>query len=365
MTSDAIVPTASLISTAHVLGIFTVRVGFGNPQTNDETRAPNSSIMSTASAAASIPGEARAAWPERHLRVIYWPDPFDEIEIQRSNRLEQGRFSTPDSPKGCAFPCSEAEFPLNEPQNESDSASERRYISCMTSHTPPSLGILNLERGLQPGAPLPAPRPSSLMNPATHDFPVIVETVEGAWAENVIRGDPALEPACIAAAQRLVERGAIAISANCGFFIRHQAAVAASVGVPVVMSALLLLPGLLRQLPKAAKLAVLTADSTHLGEDLLGIDDPAERMRLVIGGTEGGELWRNELKRPPPITEITSVEKDVTACIVRLRAAHPEIAAILFECTGFPMVASAMRRVTKLPIYDITTLCRLTIASVG
>jgi len=233
----------------------------------------------------------------------------------------------------------------------------------MTSQTP-SLGILNLERGLLPGSTVPTPRPGSLMNAATHNFPVIAETVEGAWAEIVIRGDPALESACIVAARRLVKRGAVAITSNCGFFIRHQEAVAASVNVPVVTSSLLLLPALLRQLPKAAKVAVLTADSTHFGQELLGIDDPAERARVVIGGTEGGELWKNELQRPPPPTDVADIEKDVAACVTRLRAAHPEIAAILFECTGFPLVAPAIRRSTKLPIWDITSLCRLTIASI-
>lgn len=238
--------------------------------------------------------------------------------------------------------------------------------------TPRSLGILDLERKLPPGAQLSEPKPGSLLNPATDDFSVITETAEGAWADLVIRGDPALEPACIAAARRLVERGAVAISSNCGFFIRHQAAVAASVNVPVVMSSLLLTPMLLRQLPPFAKLAIVTADSRHCGDDLLGLDDPAERSRVVIGGIEGGEWFQNvmkhwsqgEMKLAPPIND-ADLETDVAACVARLRAAHPEIAAFLFECTGFPLITPAIRRITGLPIYDITTLCRMTLASVA
>jgi hypothetical protein len=234
----------------------------------------------------------------------------------------------------------------------------------VTSQTQGSLGVLLLERGLPPGAHRPPQLPGSMMNSATFDFPVISETVPGAWVENVVRGDPALEPAYIAAARQLVERGAIAISSNCGFSIRHQPAVAASVNAPVVMSSLLLLPALLRQLPRTSKIAVLTYDSAHCSEDLLGINDPAERTRIVIGGIEGGEFWHNELKRPVPPTEVSSIEKDVAACITRLRTAHPEIAIILFECAGFPLVAPAIRRLAKLPVYDITSLCRLTLASV-
>lgn len=235
----------------------------------------------------------------------------------------------------------------------------------MITQTARCLGILALERGVPSGATLPTPHPGSMLNSTTFNFPIISETVVGAWVENVVRGDPALEPAYVTAARRLVERGAVAISSTCGFSIRHQPAVAASVNVPVVMSSLLLLPALLQQLPPLAKLAVLTYDSTHCGEDLLGLDDPAERARIVIGGIEGGKFWHDELKRPAPPIDVAAIETDVAACIARLRAAHPEIGGILLECAAFPMVAPAIRRIVKLPVYDITDLCRMTMSSVG
>nr|WP_287187771.1 hypothetical protein [Mesorhizobium sp.] len=235
----------------------------------------------------------------------------------------------------------------------------------MTSQTPRFLGILCLEYGLPPGAISPRPEPSSMLDPASYDFPIITETVAGAWADTVIHGDAALEPACIAAAKRLVERGAIVIAADCGFFIRHQAAVAAALNVPVALSSLLLAPTLLRELPPAANLAVITADSTNCSKDLVGVENPADEARVVIGGIEGGKLLRNELVRPPIPTDVADVEEEVGACIARLRAAHPEIAAILFECTVFPLVTAKIRRSTGLPIYDITDLCRLTLASVS
>ncbi|MGY3573103.1 hypothetical protein [Bradyrhizobium sp. USDA 4504] len=230
----------------------------------------------------------------------------------------------------------------------------------MTSPAPRSLGVLNLERGLPPGSPSPKPRFGAFL-----EFPLIAETVEGAWADRVIRGDSALEPAYIAAARRLVERGAVAITANCGFAIRHQQAVAASVRVPVALSSLLLLPGLLRQFPQSTKIAVVTADSTSLEKSLLLVDDPSDLARIVIGGIEGGELWRNEMKRPPPFTEDAAIERDVIDCVARMRKEDPEIAAFLFECSAFPMISASLRRSTKLPIYDLADLCRMTYASVG
>lgn len=233
----------------------------------------------------------------------------------------------------------------------------------MTTQNSHPLGILDNERGLPPGVK-PVAVPGSMLHPDTFEFPVILETVAGGWVENVVRGDPTLESAFIAAARRLVERGAVAISSACGFSIRHQRAVAASIEVPVVTSSLLLLPLLLRQLPPKAEIAVLTYDSAHCGEDVIGIDDPSERARIVVGGIEGGKYWHDGLKRPLPPADVAAIEADVAARIKKLRNEHPEITIILFECAAFPTVAAPIRSMTKLPVYDITDLCRLTMASI-
>ncbi|WP_247444820.1 hypothetical protein [Bradyrhizobium sp. 197] len=124
------------------------------------------------------------------------------------------------------------------------------------------------------------------MGQATYNFPVTSETLEEAWADTDIRGDTALEAAYIAAARRLVERGVIALGSNCEFWIRHQAAVAATMREPVAVCSLLLVPTLLRELLNSAKLAVATAESKPLRRRSAGIGDPADRERLVAGGTE-------------------------------------------------------------------------------
>ncbi|MER9683842.1 hypothetical protein NKJ23_32005 [Mesorhizobium sp. M0184] len=235
----------------------------------------------------------------------------------------------------------------------------------MASQTGKYLGILDLESGLPPGVTSPPPPKGSMLRSASFDLPVITETVEGAWADLVVRGDPALEQAYVAAAQRLVERGAVAISSYCGAAIRHQAALAAAVDVPVVTSSLLLTPMLLRQLPPAAKLAVLTFDSRSFGEDWLPLSDPADRSRIVIGGVEGGKLMRNETMCPPQPTEVADMESEIAACVARLRSANPEISALLFSCTLFPPATPTVRRMVGLPVYDITTLCRMTLQSIA
>ncbi|MGY4412244.1 hypothetical protein ACVWW4_003980 [Bradyrhizobium sp. LB7.1] len=232
----------------------------------------------------------------------------------------------------------------------------------MESQRTSCLGILDLEPN--PGMTPPSPRPGSLLSPATYGFPVIMEIVKGVRADAVMSGNHALEPAFIEAAQRLVERGAVVVGCNCGFAARHQAAVAAAVKVPVVMSSLVMLPALLRQLPRAAQLAIVTSDSRPFTDDLLKISDPLDRARIVIGDTQGGKMSQHASMTPPRQTSIADIEEDVAACVARLHAAHPRIAALLFTCTGFPTITPAIRRVTGLPIYDITTVCRVTLEAV-
>ncbi|MER9350501.1 hypothetical protein [Mesorhizobium sp. M0227] len=225
------------------------------------------------------------------------------------------------------------------------------------------LGVLELDEGLSSDSPNQIPRTGALTNPATFECLIITEMVEGARPDVVIRGEPLLDMACVAAARRLVQQGASVITSDCGFFIRHQEAVAAAVNVPVVLSSLLLVPALLRQLAPTRKLAVVTADSSNLDADLLGVDSQERRARIVIGGVEGGEYLRNSTARPFIRTDIAQIEKEVAACVAQLRADHPEIDMLLFECTGFPCVTDAIRMRTGLPVYDTTHLCRLTLAS--
>lgn len=223
------------------------------------------------------------------------------------------------------------------------------------------LGILDLEPGSDPNG---SPVSGSLHDPSIFAFPTILETVPGAWADVVVRGDPSLEGPYIAAAQCLVRRGATAITADCGFSIRHQAAIAAAVSVPVAVSAVLLTPMIVRQLSGGAKLAVLTFDSTHFGTELLGLSDPGDISRVVVGGIENTPTWENEMKRPPVRTDLRVLREDVCSRVEQLREKHPEIKALLLECTMFPRVARSLRESTGLPVYDITTVCRILMESV-
>ncbi|MER8607435.1 hypothetical protein NKH48_27660 [Mesorhizobium sp. M1233] len=226
-------------------------------------------------------------------------------------------------------------------------------------------GVLSVGSELAMGGERSPPLAGSMINSETFGLPVVLETVDGASMDLLMRGEPSLEASYVAAARRLEERGAVMISSYCGAAIQYQEAIARAVNVPVLTSSLILLPVLLRQLSPSAKIGVMTFDARAFREEWLGIADPADRRRVVIGGVEGGKLFHNESMCPPGWTALADIENDIATSVAHLRAANPEIAALLFSCTLFPPAAASIRRSTGLPVYDIVTLCQTTLRALS
>lgn len=220
-----------------------------------------------------------------------------------------------------------------------------------------SFGFLALDRGNDEAHPA---LPNGLRDKSVFNFPVIREVVEGARFERVLRGDPELEAAYVAAAKRLQQRGAIAITSNCGWAHRFQSAVAASVGVPVALSSMLFLPTLLRQIPLHSKIAVITG--APMGPDMLQIENPADRARVVVGIT-GSVSFQNELKFPPPPQDAAALVESALTCAKKLLEEYSEIAAFVLESSSLPPASAAVRRQTGLPVYDTTILAKMTLIS--
>lgn len=197
-----------------------------------------------------------------------------------------------------------------------------------------------------------------LSNPETFAFPILCRTVEGAWVENVVPGDPAVEPAFTAAAKAVAREGAVAVTSNCGFAIRHQRAVADTLAIPVSLSSLLLLPSLLNTVGSGQRVGIATFDSRYFSSDLLPLAGVADPERCVIVGIENTASWQAMSRRNVKIG-YDELEADLTGAITQLLSRHRDIAALLFECAGFGPFAPAIRRKTAMPVYDAQTNARL------
>lgn len=193
-------------------------------------------------------------------------------------------------------------------------------------------------------------------NATTWPFPVLYRVVQGASPEKVVlKGAAGLLPDFVAAAQELVRVGAEAITTNCGFLSLFQQELAAAVGVPVATSSLMQVPWVQATLPPGKRVGLVTVSAATLTpEHLMAVGVPAD---TPVTGTENGrEFFRVLIRAEKEEMDIDLAEQDVVEAARRLVAAHPEVGAIVLECTNMPPYAAAVQAATGLPVYDIYSM---------
>ena len=215
------------------------------------------------------------------------------------------------------------------------------------------IGILCLETyyGVPPG---------HIRNASTFRFPVSYRIVKSATAIRVVReADPALLNPFIKAAQELEREGVMAITASCGFLVLFQGELADSVHIPVFTSSLIQIPMVYHMLRGNRRVGILTASKSTLTEAHLksvgaetvpvcvaGMDDQKEFCEVVIEGR------RNELN-------VTRLGEEVLTVVDRLAENHPEMGALVIECTDLPPFAHLIQEKIRVPVFDIVTLTNM------
>lgn len=139
--------------------------------------------------------------------------------------------------------------------------------------------------------------------------------------------------------------------------IYFQEAMANAVNIPVFSSALLQVPVVSRLIGKGKKVGIIVWDSSNLTKEHLkraGID---ESMPIVILGLETmpaeGDANITELE---PEKRLEVLENHLVYSAKRLVSEHPDLGAIVLECTNLPPAAAAVQKATGLPVFDVTTL---------
>lgn len=190
---------------------------------------------------------------------------------------------------------------------------------------------------------------------ATFACPVRYRVVAGAVPRRVvIERDASLLAPFISAARSLEADGVAAIATSCGLLALFQRELQDAVRVPVWSSSLLLIAGLDAELGPGRRAGVVTVDAASLGaEHLAGagarIDTPCE-------GLAPGSAFRRTLLDDLPELDSGEAADATVAAAVRLVERHPEVAAIVLECTNMPPYGDRVRAATGLPVHDITTL---------
>lgn len=208
-----------------------------------------------------------------------------------------------------------------------------------------AVGILMLEARF--------PRiPGDMGNALSWDFPVHYKIVRGASPDRVVRRKAeGLLPAFIDAARDLVADGVDGITTNCGFLSLFQREIASAVGVPVATSSLMQTALVNTLLPPGKRAGILTISaSTLTPAHLAAANVPAD---TPIGTTEGGREFTRAILGNELELDVAAAEADNVEAARALVAAHPDLGALVLECTNMVPYAPAIRAATGLPVYSI------------
>ena len=199
--------------------------------------------------------------------------------------------------------------------------------------------------------------PGDMGNATSFPFPVRYHRVAGADPDLVVRrGAEGLLPAFVQGAQALEREGVGAITTNCGFLIKYQAELARAVRVPVLTSSLLLVPLVHRTLPPGQRVGIMTVNAgTLTAEHLRGAGIAADVPLAVVGMETEKEFTRalldNELE-----LDVDLAREEHIRVARRLVAEHPDIGAIVLECTNMPPYTADIQRETGRPVFDVLSL---------
>ncbi len=195
--------------------------------------------------------------------------------------------------------------------------------------------------------------PGNVVNAQTFGFPVLYEEVVFE-IEQLFEGDPALADAVIAAAGKLEARGARAIVGACGFFAHFQQQVAAAVDVPVFLSSLVQVPLVELALKPGQKILVFAADGDSVDDELLS-QVGASGDRLIVQNLGDREAFA-PIRHGRTVLDNGALIADLEKLACAQIEAHPEIGAILLECSDLPPYAADLQEATGLPVFDFITL---------
>ncbi|HPJ26831.1 MAG TPA: aspartate/glutamate racemase family protein [Synergistaceae bacterium] len=199
--------------------------------------------------------------------------------------------------------------------------------------------------------------PGNVANGTTYTFPVRHRMVEGATWERINCGDPMLTEEIIGVAKSLQCEGCRVICGACGYFGHFHRAVVEALEVPVFLSSLVQVPLIKATMRTDRKVGIICADATALTGGIwesCGVDP---KSCVVAGMPKGGEFDRGILHDQGHFDSGRICEELVDTAGALL-SEHPEVGALLLECSDLPPYAAELQRIVGLPVYDYITMIK-------
>ena len=204
--------------------------------------------------------------------------------------------------------------------------------------------------------------PGDVGNATTWPFPVRYRIVKGAESRRVIgTTDPALLQPFIDAARELERDGVRMITTSCGFLAIFQREMQAAVGVPMLTSSLLQVPLAARTVGKGKRVAIVTSRDELTERHYTGTGWSSKEIPVVVTVLpQDAQMTNTYSSKVPEVAEPEAdqdvLERELVDAARRTVKEHPDVGALVLECTNYVPYATAMRRAVGIPVFDLYTL---------
>lgn len=199
--------------------------------------------------------------------------------------------------------------------------------------------------------------PGNVVNASTYDFPVRMKLIPNSFQPRVHSGDPTLVDEIVKAGRELEVEGVRAICGACGYLGHFQPHVAKVLDVPVYLSSLIQAPMICAGLKPDQKVGVLCADEPSLTPDILKACG-ADPNRCVVKGLSDKPQMSHIVNSDQGSFDNSALKQEVKKGALEMVNEHPEVGAILLECSDLPPYAAEVQKAVNLPVFDFITLIR-------
>ena len=201
--------------------------------------------------------------------------------------------------------------------------------------------------------------PGNVGNASTYDFPVRMQIIPGLHDNPyppVTAADGSYTPdvqRTVDTVRQLAADGVRAIVMSCGFFSVVQEVLTREVDIPVFSSPLLLVPLISRLIGPHRRVGILTASRERLTPDFLEPAGVTADTPHVIGGLEPSkEFYACFMGGTRTTLDVDVLRAEVLQIARDFVGAHPDIGALLLECSDLPPFAADIHRLIGLPVFD-------------
>jgi hypothetical protein len=205
--------------------------------------------------------------------------------------------------------------------------------------------------------------PGDVGNATTWPFPVRYRIVEGATSTRVVQEpDDALLGDFVDAALELEAEGVPAITTSCGFLAMFQQELSAALSVPFLSSSLLQVPLAARLIGPDRAVGIVTVSEDDLTDrHFRGVGWSRETVPTVVTGFASDSAFRMTHLGDGEEVDPAILRAEVVELGTQLKRDHPEVGAIVLECTNLVPYAHALRLALDLPVFDLYSLVMQTV----